>query len=608
MFLTSDFRFKIVGVATRKKLVQILLPLGLAGVLLQPAYAAKPTKGNKETAVVKTAAKAPAKKKPSSSKDDDETPASKKSAQAALVKGKKGKTAAKGSQEDDEPASKTAKNQLKTKGGQPVAKAGKLVVKRAADADDEEDAKPNRRTGKKGLVLAQNKKDRPLSKAQKLAAARQAEEEARQEKIEAERAKRLAAVRREKQQAAAEAARQQRLQALAQQAQPAALPEAAPTITSASSAMQEEDLIALQIAKHDTEVTPADAAATVSTAPPSSATAPQNAISPVVVPAASALAAPVAAPVVAKIPAPEAAPAPRKEVEAAPSVIRVSIPPREASGAIQGLSDSRLGAAPSVYSNVAYVMDQNTGQVLLNKNGHFTAPIASITKLMAAVITMDANLPMDEPITITEEDVDRVKRSRSRLAVGTTLSRQEMLHLALMSSENRAAHALGRTYPGGLSAAIRAMNQRALLLGMRDTYYVEPTGLSSSNQSSAHDLAQLVKAAYRYPLIRNYTTYPGAQFPVLGQMTQFNNTNRLIHSNDWNIGLQKTGYISEAGRCVVMQSNIGGRNVIIVLLDSAATNRRVEDAEAIRFWVQNGGNPPPVRDGSRVVAQMASAY
>ena len=248
-------------------------------------------------------------------------------------------------------------------------------------------------------------------------------------------------------------------------------------------------------------------------------------------------------------------------------------------------------------------MDQKTGQVLVNKNGHFVSPVASITKLMTAVITMDANLPMDEMITITDEDVDRLKGSRSRLAVGTTMSRQELLHLALMSSENRAAHALGRTYPGGLGEAIRAMNRRALMLGMRDTRYVEPTGLSSANQSSAHDLALLVKAAYRYPLIRNYTTYPGAEFAVQGQMMRFNNTNRLIHSPEWNIGLQKTGYISEAGRCVVMQSNIGGRNVIIVLLDSAGTNRRAQDAEAIRYWVQQGGSNRLDRDGSSIIAQ-----
>lgn len=282
------------------------------------------------------------------------------------------------------------------------------------------------------------------------------------------------------------------------------------------------------------------------------------------------------------------------------------MPQRNSLGQIQGLSQNRGNFGPDVHSSVAFAMDQKTGQILVNKNGHFVSPIASITKLMTAVITMDANLPMDEMITITDEDVDRLKGTRSRLAVGTRLSRQELLHLSLMSSENRAAHALGRTYPGGLREAIRAMNQRALMLGMRETRYVEPTGLSSSNQSSAHDLALLVKAAYRYPLIRNYTTYPGAEFAVQGQTMRFNNTNRLIHSPEWNIGLQKTGFISEAGRCVVMQSNINGRNVIIVLLDSSATNLRAQDAESIRYWVQQNGNRPG-RDGSSIIAQ-ARAY
>lgn len=320
---------------------------------------------------------------------------------------------------------------------------------------------------------------------------------------------------------------------------------------------------------------------------------------PLASPAAAAAASALAAPGTAV-----AAAAPVRKTESPSPIVRVSVPSRSNLGQIQGLSTPRGNFGPDLYSNVAFAMDQKTGQVLVNKNGHFVSPIASITKLMTAVITMDANLPMDEMITITEEDVDRLKGSRSRLAVGTTLSRQELLHLALMSSENRAAHALGRTYPGGLSEAIRAMNRRATMLGMRETRYVEPTGLSSANQSSAHDLALLVKAAYRYPLIRNYTTYPGAEFAVQGQMMRFNNTNRLIHSPEWNIGLQKTGYISEAGRCVVMQSNIDGRNVIIVLLDSSGTNRRVQDAEAIRYWVQNGSRP--TRDASSIIARARS--
>lgn len=271
------------------------------------------------------------------------------------------------------------------------------------------------------------------------------------------------------------------------------------------------------------------------------------------------------------------------------SIVRVAVPARRPfqRGYSNSVNQQAHMLAEILHSRVAFVMDQTTGKTLLNKNGRYAAPIASITKLMTAVITLDANLPMDEMITITEADIDTIKRSRSRLAVGTTLSRQELLHLSLMSSENRAAHALGRSYPGGMPAAIRAMNRRAVMLGMRDTRYVEPTGLSSQNQSSARDLALLVRAAYRYPLIRNYTTYPLAHFPVNGKMLRYNNTNRLVHSIDWDIGLQKTGFISEAGRCVVMQSTIAGRNIIIVLLDSPNNNRRAEDADAIRYFVQN---------------------
>lgn len=262
-------------------------------------------------------------------------------------------------------------------------------------------------------------------------------------------------------------------------------------------------------------------------------------------------------------------------------VVRTAVPSTQRLGEVQGMTGSPVG----LNSSVAFVMDQNTGEVLFSKNGGFVSPIASITKLMTALVVMDANLPMDERITITDEDVDYYKRSSSRLTVGATFTRQQLLHLALMSSENRAAHALGRTYPGGMPALVNAMNQRAAALGMRNSRFVESTGLRSGNRASARDLAYLAKAAYSYPLIRNYTTYPGAQFDVAGQWRNYNNTNRLIHSDDWNIGLQKTGFISEAGRCVVMQSNIAGRNVIIVLLDSNSSNLRAQDAEAIRTWM-----------------------
>ena len=281
--------------------------------------------------------------------------------------------------------------------------------------------------------------------------------------------------------------------------------------------------------------------------------------------------------------------------------VRVSVPANNTLGQIRGMSTA--GSPLALNSAVALVMDQNTGEVLLNKNGGQVSPIASITKLMTALVTMDAALPMDERITITYDDVDQLKGSSSRLSVGSSFTRQELLHLALMSSENRAAHALGRTYPGGMPAFVRAMNMRATMLGMRDTNYVEPTGLNSGNRSSARDLALLTRAAYSFPLIRSYTTHPGQSFDVAGQTRRFNNTNRLVHSNNWNIGLQKTGYISEAGRCVVMQSNIDGRNVIIVLLDSNNSSLRVKDAESIRYWVQNNLGRGGSRSYGGVVAQ-----
>ena len=238
-------------------------------------------------------------------------------------------------------------------------------------------------------------------------------------------------------------------------------------------------------------------------------------------------------------------------------------------------------------SNVALMIDQDTNEVLLSKNDHAVLPIASLTKLMTGLIISQARLPMDEPITITEDDVDTEKNSRSRLAVGTTLSRREMLHLALMSSENRAAHALGRTYPGGLSAFVTQMNLKARLLGMGDTRYVEPTGLSSQNQSSARDLAALVNVAHTDPVLREFTTSPGYEVAVGRRTLQYRNTNRLVKSPDWDIGLQKTGYISEAGRCLVMQAEISGRKLIMVFLDSAGKLSRIADAERVRNWVES---------------------
>jgi D-alanyl-D-alanine endopeptidase (penicillin-binding protein 7) len=237
-------------------------------------------------------------------------------------------------------------------------------------------------------------------------------------------------------------------------------------------------------------------------------------------------------------------------------------------------------------SSVALVVDQETQEVLYSKNDHVVLPIASLTKLMTGLVIAEANLPMDERIRITQADVDTEKGSSSRLAVGTELSRGDLMHLSLMSSENRAAHALGRTFPGGMDLFISRMNQRARSLGMRDTRYVEPTGLSSQNQSSANDLAVLAAKAYNEPMLRELSTSQGREVAVGSRTLQYNNTNGLIKNPQWDIGLQKTGYISEAGRCLVMQAQVAGRKLIMVFLDSTGKFSRIGDAERVRKWLE----------------------
>jgi len=236
-------------------------------------------------------------------------------------------------------------------------------------------------------------------------------------------------------------------------------------------------------------------------------------------------------------------------------------------------------------SSVALVVDQDTQQVLFSKNPDAVLPIASITKLMTAMVVLESGLPLDERLSISQEDVDTEKGSGSRLRVGSSLSRGDMLHLALMASENRAAHALGRHFPGGLDAFVGAMNRKAQSLGMVNTRYVEPTGLSSANQASAHDLTLLVRAASDQQLIRDLSTTAIASVNVGSTAMQFRNTNGLIRNPSWEIGLQKTGYISEAGRCVVMQAQMAGRKLIMVLLDSAGRYSRIGDAERLRAWI-----------------------
>lgn len=258
-------------------------------------------------------------------------------------------------------------------------------------------------------------------------------------------------------------------------------------------------------------------------------------------------------------------------------------PQRLSFGQVYGLHDTEDPL--DLRSSVALVVDQDTEQVLFSKNAQAVLPIASITKLMTGLVVVEAQLPQDEVLTITQDDVDTEKHSGSRLAVGAQLTRAEMLHLALMSSENRAAHALGRHYPGGLDAFVAAMNRKARELAMNDTHYVEPTGLSSQNQSSAHDLALLVKEAYEHPLLRELTTSLETRVAVGKRVLEFRNTNGLVRSSHWDIGLQKTGYISEAGRCLVMSAQMAGRKLIMVLLDSAGKYSRIGDAERLRHWL-----------------------
>lgn len=272
-------------------------------------------------------------------------------------------------------------------------------------------------------------------------------------------------------------------------------------------------------------------------------------------------------------------------------------------GQIAGLHD--VVDPLELKSSVAYVVDQDTHEVLLSKNDHAVLPIASLTKLMTGLLIAKAQLPMDEFITITQDDVDTEKWSRSRIKVGTTLTRTELLHLALMASENRAANALGRTYPGGVRAFVLDMNRQAQLLGMRDTHYVEPTGLSSKNQSSARDLAILVNEAYGQPVLRQLTTSPSHEVEIGQKTLLFNNTNSLVTNPSWDIGLQKTGYISEAGRCLVMQASIAGRKLIMVFLDSAGKLSRIGDAQRVRSWVESGGyvnnlSPQLIQDFAKI--------
>ncbi|KJS73916.1 MAG: hypothetical protein JM57_04220 [Comamonadaceae bacterium BICA1-1] len=236
-------------------------------------------------------------------------------------------------------------------------------------------------------------------------------------------------------------------------------------------------------------------------------------------------------------------------------------------------------------SGVALLVDANTGEILLGKNDTVVLPIASITKLMTAILVVDAGLNLDQVITITQADVDRLRGSSSRLPVGAQLTRGQALHLALMSSENRAAHALARTFPGGVPQFVRQMNLKAIELGMHDTRFADPTGLSGGNRSSARDLAMLTAAGSHRPLVRELSVSPQYQLALGQRVLTYRNSNMLVRDGDWEINLQKTGFIREAGRTLVMQADVSGRSLIVVLLGASGSQARAADAERLRRWV-----------------------
>jgi serine-type D-Ala-D-Ala endopeptidase (penicillin-binding protein 7) len=254
------------------------------------------------------------------------------------------------------------------------------------------------------------------------------------------------------------------------------------------------------------------------------------------------------------------------------------------------LATHDASGGPGLKSAAAYVIDQGDSAVWYAHNATVASPIASITKLMTALVVADAHQPLDEVLQVTAEDRAIGRGAASRLAVGTRLTRGDLLHLALMSSENRAAHALGRNYPGGEPAFVRAMNQKAQSLGMTSTHFVEPTGLSYDNVASPEDLSRLVMAAAQNETIRDFSTDTEHSVRIGRRMVEFRTTDALVRNPGWNIVVQKTGYITEAGRCLVMDAVIGGRNVVIVLLNSVGKYTRVADAVRMRKWIESRMN------------------
>jgi D-alanyl-D-alanine endopeptidase (penicillin-binding protein 7) len=256
-------------------------------------------------------------------------------------------------------------------------------------------------------------------------------------------------------------------------------------------------------------------------------------------------------------------------------------------------------SGPQLKSSTVFVLDETRGEVVLSRQADSALPIASITKLMTAIVVLEAGQPLDEKIAVVDQDRTGTRSSASRLEVGASLSRADLLHLALMSSENRAAHAIARAYPGGVAACVAAMNAKAEALGMTSARFADPTGLDSTNVASGQDLAKLVQAAAKLPTIQQYSTDATYTVPVRRRMVEFRNTDSLVRAHDWNIVVQKTGYISEAGRCLVMKAIFEGRSVVIVLLDSNGRYTRVADARRIRKWMESH----PGADTSRSMAR-----
>ena len=273
-------------------------------------------------------------------------------------------------------------------------------------------------------------------------------------------------------------------------------------------------------------------------------------------------------------------------VKKAPTVAKKKV------GKIRAVSVADFGrdGGPNLLSHAAFVFDQETGRALYAKNADNVVPIASITKLMTSMIVLDAKLNLDEAVVIDNADKDLLKGSKSRLPVGTAFRREDLMRLALMASDNRAAAALGRNYPGGTIAFVDAMNAKAQQLGLSNAHFVDPTGLAPGNVASPQDLAIMVSAASSYPEIREFSTAQAlnVQLPTSRRSLGFVNTNSLVRSDGWNIGLSKTGYINEAGKCLVMQAIIGSRPVVIVLMDSWGKFTRIGDANRIKKWIESG--------------------